>query len=254
MEIKQLKELFKNSVIKWGYVQLYVDNQVVAGFEVDEIANDDDKVTFTYSDQANGLEKWRGERAPYFAISLEDIIGVKQVFLYDGMLGKYQIKIELKNMQVVLHFDANDVVSNIGEYGLKLDKYDQAEKDYLDLILNHDGSFLINVNSGDFTESQSIEVYNLVFTNVRALHNNSLLSFDNSTMHPVGYKEKNIPIYPMDFCTNFYVDLKKMINIEEIDSEENQDVFEYPTTRIFNLSMKDKSIVTIGLYGGCKEA
>ena len=53
----------------------------------------------------------------------------------------------------------------------------------------------------------------------------------------------------MDFSTNFYVDLKKMITIEEIDDEEIQDIFEYPTTRIFNLKMKDKSIVTIGLYG-----
>lgn len=254
-----------NNVISGGVLGFNIDTRDISQMEFDDIYVIENLISFSYTDKDNDNECWRGERAPMFTLYNDDILDINQVnHRGDDLYGKYTLKLKLQNnMELFIYFDVVDGV-DLTTYGLddsinnvsyadEFDLYNDNKKKWLDSIFSHNGSFLINVNSGDFTELQSLEVYNLVFTNVKPLHNNSLLSFDNSTMRPVGYdKEANVPIYPMDFSTNFYVDLKKMITLEEIDDEEIQDIFEYPTTRIFNLRMKDKSIVTIGLYGGSK--
>lgn len=118
---------------------------------------------------------------------------------------------------------------------------------YIEAILSHEGSYVININGGDFVSGNGFEIFNLVFTSIKQLVSKKLLCFDNHETKSVAYTDENIPVYPMDFSTNFYIEVKNIVSAEELVAEDYQDVFEYPTKRIFNLHMDNKSIITIGL-------
>lgn len=264
MTIEHFKNLFKqgNKVITGGIINLINGLDEFATIEFDDISINKERINFSYVDRRHEMAGWQGERAPFFGLKLNQIEKVTQMPDAEKLLGDFYIRVRLQSMTVDLYFDVVEG-TDIKKYGLltsielldssakRFEKRVMTHLDNVNEIINaihsHTGTFLLNVNAGDFIQSKGFETYNQVFSNVKHLRQNELLSFDNSTMQPIRFTDKNVPVYSMDFSTNFYLEIKNIVSAEEIDAEEYADVFDIPTTRIFNLHMEDKTIITVGL-------
>jgi hypothetical protein len=227
------------------------------GISFNEITVSDDGTVSFWDD----VSEDRAETAGVFSFDLgklEKVVYKTDVLNLDELYGKYDAVLCFTDMeQVLISFNMNDE-NEVPEgsdtarlKGLSLEeriKMDKNNKNKaIDVILSHVGTFLININPGDFVESAGLEVYNMAFSHVKSIRQNELLSWDNSNMQPIRFTEENVPVYPMEFSSNFYIEVKKIVSIDEIDAIEYRDIFEYSTDKIFNLNMNDGSIISIGL-------
>lgn len=185
MNKQQFTNLMKqgNRVIERGIIELEINNRVVSVQEFDDIHDESDaEVCFSYLDKPD-MENWRGERTPFLGLLWDDLIRVSQISTHDNnLLGNYLIKAELKTMTLNIYFDVTENIK-FEEYGLipfdelckVMKDSTDAEKDnkqtYLDLILAHTGSFLININGADFIEPNNfgLEAFNLVFSSIKSI-------------------------------------------------------------------------------------
>lgn len=268
--IDNFKDLMKqgNKVITGGMIDLSDGMNQFATIEFDDMSCDKDSVNFSYVDRGHDMAAWQGERAPFYKLTLNQIESVKQMHVDDNLFGDYCINVKLSSLTVNMQFDvkkrtdistygllSNEELANSTGDNLEKDTVADNQKEIIDNmlcdILYHKGSFLINVNSGDFVsgaDSFGFEAFNLVFTSIKQLQNKNLLSFDNSQSKPLYYTDEKVPVYSMSFSSSFYVEVKDIASIEELITEDYQDVFELPSVQIFNIYMKNGSIITIGLY------
>lgn len=262
---EQFFELLSNNAISDGRITTNPNNLPNSPTKVEisfnEINVNESMVTF-YDDP----EEDRAELVGVYYIDFNQVDRVtyhKDLLSLDGLYGAFDAVLHFKDgSQVLISFNIRDrnSVPPLWEFATKkrpkrptifdeLVSPAETKKQYLDAILNHKGWYLININSSDFVESGSsigIEAFSLVFTSIKQLRSKELLCFDNSKIQPIKYTEQNVPVYPMSFSSSFYITAEDIISIGEIDAEAFRDVFEYPTQRIFNLHMRNESIVTIG--------
>ena len=118
---------------------------------------------------------------------------------------------------------------------------------YIEAILSHEGSYVININGGDFVNNSGMEVFNLTLNKCREIRNNELLIFDNSNAKPIRVLEDGMPVYNQDFGTSFYVEKDKIDRIEELDADKYRDVFEWNCDRIFNIYIDTGELISLGL-------
>lgn len=193
---------------------------------------------------------------------IDRVIYHKDLLGLECLYGLYDALISFKNnTQTLITFNTNNgevpkqwetaVEKRQTIYNNDYEAFQDEQQSLIDAILSHKGSFLINVNGGDFVEEEAgfgIEVFNLVFTSVEQFRSKELLSFNNSETKPISYTDKNVPVYPMGVTSVFYIKIDDITLIEEMKVEDYADVFEYPSQRIFNIHMNNESIITIGLY------
>lgn len=109
--------------------------------------------------------------------------------------------------------------------------------------------FQIHLNSGNIDtacdKNMDVEFSDLYFTSCKMLRDKHTLVFCNDDKQPVSFDEEiNQQLYPIEINSNMFINIVKITDIEDVVNKE--DWFTLPSSRVVNLYMSYRNIVTIG--------